>query len=264
MLKQSKFPEIDLVRNRLNIEGATERIDPDREPPGILSIHLKRYEFSKPYAFGKKVLDAACGVGYGTAYLAQVARHVTGIDINSETIAHAKEHYQTECVTFHVMDVTKTDFSDGAFDTICSFETIEHLQNIEGYLREVARLLSPKGTYLVSTPQAQKTNHRPHNPYHTIEFSRSDFEILLHQYFSEVEIYGQRRRQSELHYQITRLLDVTGLRGRLPRLDRYRDLVNKTLKTSTFDIMSLEDQVISKEKIERASEFIAVCRKPKK
>ncbi len=253
----------DLIRNPLDIQGATGRIDPDREPPGILSVHLKRYEFSMRYCKGKKVLDAACGVGYGSAHLAQAAAYVKGIDIDPETIAYGQTRYQMENVTFHVMDVTKTNYADSEFDTICSFETIEHLPDIPAYLCEMVRVLSPDGVYLVSTPQVRKTNHHPRNPYHAVEFSRVDFEALLHQYFVDVEIYGERRKQSELHYQMTRLLDRVGLRSRLPRLGRLRDSINKALQTTTFNAMSLEDMMITQEKVERASELIAVCKNPK-
>ncbi len=255
---------IDLIRNRLNIAGATERIDPDREPPGILSVHLKRYEFAIAYCEDKRVLDAACGVGYGANHLAQVASSVTGIDIDPEAIAYGRTRFGSDRLDFQAADVVKTRFSDSHFDAICSFETIEHLPNIPAYLREMVRILNPQGIYIVSTPQVSKTNHHPHNPYHTIEFSRMDFEALLRAYFDQVEIYGQRRKQSELHYRIIQLLDYTGLRSRLPKLDRLRTAVNNALQTTTFDEMSLEDLMITKEKIERASELIAVCKNPKR
>ncbi len=254
----------DIVRNRLNIEGATERIDPDREPAGIISIHLKRYEFSKHYCERKKVLDAACGVGYGSGYLASAAASVVGIDIDPEAILFAQKRYQTGAINFFEMDVTKTNFDDSEFDTICSFETIEHLSDIPAYLNEMSRLLRKDGTYLVSTPQVSKTNNAPQNPYHTVEFSRIDFETLLRVYFYDVEIYGQRRKESDLHYYLTRFLDLTHLRGRLPRFGKFRDSINKALKATTFDAMFLDDILITKEKISRASELIAVCKNPKK
>lgn len=254
---------IDLIRNRLRIEGATERIDPDREPPGILAIHLKRYDFALTYCKDKTVLDAACGVGYGAHYLAQVASYVIGIDIDSKAIDYGQTRFGSDHLSLQVADVVNTGFVNAQFDVICSFETIEHLSGIPAYLKEMVRILNPEGVYLVSTPQVSKTNNHPKNPYHTVEFSRMDFEALLYQYFDQVELYGQRRKQSELHYRMTQLLDGTGLRGRLPKLSRLRGLVNKTLRTTTFDEMSLGDMMITQEKIDRASELIAVCKNPK-
>ncbi|MGK7876196.1 MAG: class I SAM-dependent methyltransferase [Xenococcaceae cyanobacterium] len=254
----------DLISNRLDIKGATERIEPERSPQGILSIHLKRYQFALDYCKGKSVLDAACGVGYGSAELAQVAASVIGIDIDSEAISYGQKRYGCHNLTLQVADVTKTGFADAQFEVICSFETIEHLPDIPAYLREMTRILEPGGTYIVSTPQVPKTDHNPTNPYHTIEFSRIDFEVLLNKYFEDIEIYGQRRKQSELHYRITQFLDFTGLRSLLPKLGKLRESVNQTLKTTTFEEMSLEDILITKDKIERATEVIAVCRKPRK
>ena len=254
----------DLIRNRLDFTGEVERIDPERELSGILSIHLKRYEFALSYCQNKKVLDAACGVGYGSAYLASVAASIIGIDIDPEAIIYGQQHYSYDNLIFKVADVTQTDFAKDQFDVICSFETIEHLPDIPSYLREMTRVLSSSGIYIVSTPQVPKTDHQPQNPYHTIEFSLSDFKVLLSQYFEQIEIYGQRRQQSELHYQFTKLLDYTGLRGRLPKVSKLRKSINQALQTTTFEEMSLEDILITKNKVERASEIIAICRQPKK
>ena len=55
----------NLIRNRLEINDALERIITEEEADGILSIHLKRYQFAANYCQGKKVLDAATEVGYG-------------------------------------------------------------------------------------------------------------------------------------------------------------------------------------------------------
>ena len=245
------------------MKDATERIYPDREPLGILSIHLKRYKFALNYCKGKTVLDAACGVGYGAYHLTQVASRVVGIDIDPQAIAYGQERFSSDCLSLRVADVMNTGFSDSEFDVICSFEAIEHLSNIPMYLKEIARILSPQGVCILSTPQVSKTNHHPDNPYHMIEFARKDFEALLQEYFNDVELFGQRRKQSEFHYRITQLLGFAGLRGRLPKLSQLRNFVNTSLHTTNFDEMFLDDLVITKEKIERASEIIAVCRNPR-
>ena len=176
----------DPIPNRLDLEGATERINPAETPVGILSIHLKRYQFALSLCEGKTVLDAACGVGYGSAYLAPVASHVIGLDIDPIAIEYAQNHYENNQLNFEIADVSQTKITDSQFDTICSFETIEHLSDIPAYLQEMTRLLKPDGVYIVSTPQVAKTDRNPCNPYHTIEFSRHDFEALLLQYFNRI------------------------------------------------------------------------------
>jgi 2-polyprenyl-3-methyl-5-hydroxy-6-metoxy-1,4-benzoquinol methylase len=253
----------DIIRNRLNIINAVERILPEEEPQGIISIHFKRYEFAAQYCHGKKVLDAATGVGYGAEYLSKVAAHVVGIDIDAVAINYGKSKYHGNNLHFEVADAIQTTFPDCEFDVICSFETIEHLSDISSYLQEMVRLLNPLGVYIVSTPQVAKTNYHPDNPYHYIEFCRNDFDSLLKQYFGEVEIYGQQRRQSDLHYWLMTLADFIGIRLYWGKLRKIRKSVNKVLKTKTFEEMSLEDLLITKDNIKRASEIVAVCRYPK-
>jgi ubiquinone/menaquinone biosynthesis C-methylase UbiE len=55
--------------------------------------HWHRYHFAARWCQGKRVLDVACGEGYGTALLARRAAHVTGADISAEAIAHARSRY---------------------------------------------------------------------------------------------------------------------------------------------------------------------------
>ncbi|AFY43930.1 bifunctional 2-polyprenyl-6-hydroxyphenol methylase/3-demethylubiquinol 3-O-methyltransferase UbiG [Nostoc sp. PCC 7107] len=255
---------IDLIRDRLATQQAVERIVPEDELPGIVSIHLKRYQFAAGYCQGKKVLDAATGVGYGAAYLTQIQAvdSVVGIDIDPQAISYGQSRYYSDRLQLQIADVTQTDFTDSQFDVICSFETIEHLSNIPAYLQEMIRILKPLGVYIVSTPQVAKTNYSPKNPYHTVEFSRQDFQNLLKQYFSHVELYGQRRKQSELHYWLTRISTLLGIRTYLAKFQKLRQSANKVLHTMTFEEMSVDDILISPERIERASEIVAVCRHP--
>jgi len=253
----------NLIRDRLETNKSVERILPELEPQGIVSIHLKRYQFAANYCQGKKVLDAATGVGYGAAYLTEVAESVVGIDIDPAAIFYGQSKYNSDRLKLQVADVAKTSFANAQFDVICSFETIEHLSNIPAYLQEIVRLLKTTGVYLVSTPQVPKTSNNPKNPYHYVEFCRSDFEVLLKQYFGQIEIYGQRRRQSELHYRLIQIADLGCIRNYLAKLSKLRQSVNKVLQTTTYEEMSLEDILITKEKIERATEIVAVCTHPK-
>ena len=255
---------INSIRNRLEINDAVERIIPEDEIDGILSIHLKRYQFASSYIQGKNVLDAATGVGYGAAYLSQVAKQVIGIDIDPVAIDYGQRKYKNHNLQLQVADVTSTNFTDSEFDVICSFETIEHLPQIPAYLQEMVRLLTTDGIYIVSTPQVPQTNQNPENPYHTVEFSRRDFETLLRQYFGEIEIYAQRRRQSKLHYWLTKIADFTGIRKHLAKLTKLRQSTNKILQTTTFEDMSLDDILIDKDNIERGSEIVDVSRYPLK
>lgn len=233
-----------------------ERIVPDEEPPGIVSAHLKRYEFARPRCAGRAVLDAACGVGYGSAYLDEVAASVLGIDVSSAAVSYARGRYSSATVTFRQMDVESLELADGSFDVVCSFETIEHVRDPERVLAEFARVLAPGGLLVVSTPHVAVTTHTPPNPHHRVEYSRADFEALLRGRFAEVEIYGQRRLQTGSH-RLAQRIDVLGLRRRVAFLRRGARL----LGTAATDAMTLADLVISADESERATEIVAVCRR---
>ncbi len=234
-----------------------ERIIPNETFGGALATHLKRYEFVKQFCKNKVVLDAACGVGYGSNYLAASAKEVIGLDISKEAVAYAKEHYQEENIHFEVMDVYNLEFPDKYFDIVCSFETLEHLDKPERFLSEVKRILNKDGIFILSTPNVKKTSRNPGNSYHKVEFCKNDFEDILKEYFINIEIFGQRRRQSVLHYYLQKI-DVFHLRAKLPGL--LRSKICHALATHSWDEANLEDFTITKNKIKHALALIGVCK----
>jgi SAM-dependent methyltransferase len=235
-----------------------ERIVPDETESGIVAIHLKRYEFARSFCAGKRVLDAACGVGYGTASLAAVASHVVGVDLDLESVAYATQRYGAANVVFVHGDVTALPFPAASFDVVCSFETIEHVDVPEQALDEFARVLRPNGLLIASTPHVPVTTRAPSNPYHRIEFDRPDLERLLSERFADVEVFGQRRLQTSGH-RLAQRLDVLGLRRRLPFLRRGARL----LGTAPMESLTLDDIVISAERLDLATELVVVCGAPR-
>ena len=95
-----------------------ERIVPDETEPGIVALHLKRYDFARPYCEGKVVLDAGCGVGYGTAHLAACARHAVGIDADADAVAYARRRYAAPNVEFAVGDLATLEHPKASFDAV--------------------------------------------------------------------------------------------------------------------------------------------------
>jgi SAM-dependent methyltransferase len=233
-----------------------ERIVPDETSPGIVALHLKRYEFAAPFCRDGEVLDAGCGVGYGSAFLGGVARHVVGIDRDESAISYARERYARPNVEFRVGDILRLDPGDAEFDAVCSFETIEHVDDADALVAELARVLRPGGVLVVSTPRADETTAAPANPFHRVELSRRDFEALLRRHFGEVEVYGQRRLQTARHRLMQRA-DVLGLRK---RLDFLRP-VSRLLGTAPMAEVTAEGIVIDREGLDLATELVAVCRR---
>jgi SAM-dependent methyltransferase len=233
-----------------------ERIVPDETEPGIVAIHLKRYEFARPLCDGKVVLDAGCGVGYGTAHLSAVAQLVVGIDRSADAIEYARAHYARENVRFDVGDVLALPYDDGSFDVVCSFETIEHLREPAGLAREAARVLRADGTFVCSTPRAAETVVHPDNPFHELELSAADFEALLRKEFESVELFGQVRLRTKRH-QLAQRLDILGLRKRLPALRRLSRPLLGTAAMAELD----EDDLVIAHDLDHATELVAVCRR---
>ena len=232
-----------------------ERIVPDATPAAILALHLKRYDFVRAYCDGADVLDAGCGVGYGTAYLAEVAASVVGVDVSPEAIAYAARRYAGPRVSFRQMDVTALELTDASFDVVCSFETLEHARDAGAAVREAARVLRSYGVYVVSTPHVERTCASPANPFRATRYAPDDFAALLHGSFEQVEIFGQRRLETPRH-RLLRRLDVLGLRRRSASL-RRASAVTETAPTTD---VTPDGVVIERDALERASEVVAVCR----
>lgn len=237
-----------------------QRIIPEETSGGSLASHLKRYDFAKNFSSDKVVLDAGCGVGYGSYYLSAEAREVVGIDISEDAISYAKSKYGSEDnLTFKIMNVLNLTFSPASFDLVCAFELIEHLKDPEQFLREASCVLKQNGRLILSTPHAERTTHDPENPYHQVELSEVDLRSLLSNHFKEVQILGQRRLQSNLHYYLQQL-DIINLRSKLPSF--VRKSLSRATRTASWDEVSLQELVIDDQNMTRATELIGVCQYP--
>ena len=158
--------------------------------------HLCRYKYAKQFVKGKRVLDAACGSGYGSKMLAEKAESVIGIDISEETIQYACDNYLTSNVEFMVGSIEKLLFEDNFFDVVVSFETIEHVneQIQNSFLKEIKRVLKDDGILIMSTPDKKLfTDERSGKPseFHVKEFYKEDFLKFLYKEFKYVEFKRQ-------------------------------------------------------------------------
>lgn len=157
--------------------------------------HWHRYAFARSLAAGKRVLDAACGEGYGSAMLADVAIDVIGVDIDAASVAHARMRYaEKPRLRYECADATALPFPDRAFDLIVSFETLEHLSAQEQLVAGFARVLADDGVLLISSPDKRTYSDLAgfRNEFHVRELYREELLALLKPHFSEVRLYGQK------------------------------------------------------------------------
>jgi len=175
------------------LEFTGERFTPEcvRE---IRYEHLHRYAFARELVVGKRVLDAACGEGYGSALLAASAAAVTGVDRSAEAIAHARSRYVANHLDFQAADCLNLPFADDSFDCVVSFETLEHLADHDRLLTEFRRVLGPRGFLLLSSPDkavySDKLQNR--NEFHVRELYRDQLESLLREHFPAFRMFGQK------------------------------------------------------------------------
>ncbi|MEO8400417.1 MAG: class I SAM-dependent methyltransferase [Gammaproteobacteria bacterium] len=179
-----RFPHSWLLENR------DLHMDMLREAGRRSDGHVSRYALAatriRP---GDVVLDAACGLGYGSAVMAACspgARFI-GVDIDADSIAYAKENFAAvnPSLSYHASDVTNLSFiADHSIDAVISFETIEHLTDYDAFLSEVARVLKPDGRFLGCVPNqwCDETGKDP-NPYHFHVFNWEKLNAAIAKYF---------------------------------------------------------------------------------
>jgi ubiquinone/menaquinone biosynthesis C-methylase UbiE len=182
------------------VEFTGERVIPGQVNDDLWSEHIARYAFARRYANGKRVLDAGCGTGYGSAELAQSAAEVTGIDISADAIEYASASYSNPVLRFIESSCTAMLLPEASVDLIVAFEVIEHLADYRALLHECARVLAPGGLLIVSSPNkryyAETRAATGPNPFHEHEFEAEEFVRELQSVFPNVRLLLQNRVES--------------------------------------------------------------------
>lgn len=172
------------MEKKLRMGKEIERLDFTKETKYNAieaAIHLNRYGIAKPFCKGARVLDAACGEGYGS-YLMKSwgAARVDGIDIDVSSVDIAGKLFRDEGLVYTSGTVERLPFEDNAYDLVVSLETIEHLDDAEAFLREIKRVLKPDGTVILSCPNDNYYFERDHleNPFHKRHYTFFEFREL--------------------------------------------------------------------------------------
>ena len=222
---------------------------PERLVPGTLAWelyqveHKQRYQWASDYCKGKRVLDAACGTGYGSAILTRSgAATVVGVDISFEAIAPNGTGRPMRALLAN-SDACNLPFKCDTFDVVVSFETIEHLANPERLLAEISRVLKPGGTCICSSPNRDflpSSGHKESNPFHLSEMSYAEFNQLFGRYFDISERFSQTHSEGYVrHLELLRELDQRLRPLRFSRLLRMERKVRGLLGRDSLDIQSL-------------------------
>lgn len=168
---------------------------PERFVPGemqgqlIEAEHLARYQLAQQFAPGRRVLDAACGTGYGSRMLLEAgATSVTGIDQDAAAIGACIE-LGTDA-RFEQADIVSLPFPDGAFDLVVCLETIEHVEDPGRVIDELRRVLAGDGLLVLSSPN--RDQYPPGNPHHRHEYVPEELSAELQERFGHVRLFRQQ------------------------------------------------------------------------
>ena len=154
-----------------------DELTSDEVSRATLELHLERYRFAAQHCAPGRVLDIACGVGYGSRLLADLREDISvlGVDLSADAVRYASEHYGDDRVSFRQADAM-TFRSDQRFDAIVSLETIEHLPDPRGFVDNTLAMLRPGGTFVASVPTTPSVDANPH---HLHDFTRRKLDGLV-------------------------------------------------------------------------------------
>ncbi len=216
--------------------------------------HLVVYEWIAARVRGLRVVDMACGEGYGSEVLAAGASSVVGVDANPEAHAHAAARYRSANLSF---ERALIDAYVEPCDAVVFLQTIEHVTNPGEVLEHFKALAGPSGVVYVSTPNvltlAPEGAARSGNPWHVHEYRAEEFRSLCSEHFASVDLLGLfHARKLALHQAAIERLGWdalhTGLRITKPFYDRF----TPALTTRDFRL--------SPGGLDSALDFLAVCR----
>jgi SAM-dependent methyltransferase len=239
--------------------------------------HLVVYEWIAARVGGLRVIDMACGEGYGADVLARTAGSVVGVDANPEAHEHARLRYRRPNLRF-ARELVET-FSDPA-DAVVFLQTIEHLSDPGSALDHFASLVAVgdgdrgghphepvpdpataarAGTVFVSTPNvltlAPKGEPRSGNPWHVHEYRVEEFDRLCRDHFREVRMFGLFHARKLRAHELALRLGWDTLHPRVGLTSRFYGWFTPAISVSDFAI-----RPIGQARIETALDFIAVCR----
>ena len=214
--------------------ATAERVSLEKSDNFVFQRSLLAYHHAAGLVEGD-ILEIGTGTGYGVEIVAPNATRYITVDKQLPD-----SPLQLENVEYYYMEVPPIGFENSSFDSVVSFQVIEHIEKDIEFVREVSRVLRPGGKFVVSTPNAPMSLTR--NPWHVREYNADELRNLLECHFSKVEAYGVVGNENVLEYyrknrqsvrKITRF-DILDLQHRIPRklLQIPYDILNRINRRS--------------------------------
>jgi 2-polyprenyl-3-methyl-5-hydroxy-6-metoxy-1,4-benzoquinol methylase len=218
--------------------------------------HLVVYEWIAGLVGGKRVIDMACGEGYGADVLAASAASVVGVDANPEAHEHARLRYRRPNLRF-AHDLVET-FSEPA-DAVVFLQTIEHLSDARASLQHFRSLVGERGTVFLSTPNvltlAPRGASLSGNPWHVHEYRAEEFEQLCRASFATVDMHGLLHARKLRAHELALRIGWDAVHPRLGLTRRFYDWFTPAIAVSDFALRPAGDV-----DLDHALDFVAVCR----
>jgi SAM-dependent methyltransferase len=244
----------------------------ERLIPGIPRLEnmiieeLGRLNFARDYFQNVAALDFGCGAGYAAHFMVEHgAATAIGIDLFSDAVRSARNRYNRPKLFYAQMNCLNVALPSASFDFICSLDVIEHFSeaDINRFLSEIVRLLTPGGYCLITTPNKRHSSPHYETPswvFHLKEFFFDEFQSTLDRFFSQVEIFGGRVPI----YEDRAVRKLTNSRLALIKHflpPKLRVGFASSLRYLLKPDLKLDDIVVTNEAVEKARVFVALCRK---
>jgi SAM-dependent methyltransferase len=223
--------------------------------------HLAVYEWIAARTAGLRVIDMACGEGYGSEVLSRSASSVVGVDANPEAHEHARLRYQRQNLTFE-RGLVDGYGEESAYDAVVFLQTIEHVQEPEAVLEHFRRILAPGGVAYVSTPNvltlAGPDREKSDNPWHIKEYRAEEFDALCRSVFEQVELLGLFHARKLRIHAVALSLGWDRVHSMLRITKPFYDRFTPAIATSDFALRGAARG--HGEGLDGALDFLAVCR----
>jgi 2-polyprenyl-3-methyl-5-hydroxy-6-metoxy-1,4-benzoquinol methylase len=217
--------------------------------------HLVVYEWIAERVAGRRVVDMACGEGYGSDVLAGTAASVVGVDANPEAHEHARLRYVRPNLRFE-RDLVES-FAEPC-DAVVFLQTIEHVQDAGAILEHFKSMLAPGGVAYVSTPNlltlAPPGAEKSDNPWHVHEYRAEEFRGLCEAHFPRVELLGLFHARKLRIHELAIKAGWDSVHKRLGLTKLFYDRFTPAISASDFSLKA--------KALDRALDFLAVCHAP--